>query len=100
VLTIMFATLLVGAALGLRFRMYSLLPAIGLAVIIIAADGMLHRSSLVAVAGELTLAVIAMQVGYLLGILVRGASGSAPAFVRAQARTAGLRKSGPSLADS
>jgi hypothetical protein len=99
-LTIMLANLLVGTALGLRFRMYVLLPAIGLAVVIVAADGVLDRSPLVAIAGELILAAIAMQLGYLLGILIRGTWGSVPLFVRANVRPANLRKSRPSLADS
>jgi hypothetical protein len=99
-LTIMLANLLVGAALGVRFRMYALLPAIGLSAIFVVGEGVLHRSPLVAIAGELTLAVIAMQVGYLLGILIRGTLGCALVSIRANAPAANLSKSRPSLADS
>jgi hypothetical protein len=99
-LTIVLANVLLGAALGLRFRIYALLPALGLAVVLVAADGVLHRSPLFVVTGELILSVIALQIGYLLGILVRGHWAVPPIFMRGDARSASLRKSRPSLADS
>lgn len=97
--TIMLAFVLVGAALGLCFRIYALVPAIGLAAVFVAADGA-HRTLPVAIAGELILAVIAVQIGYLLGVLVRGHWAVPAVFVRGDARPARLRKSRPSLADS
>jgi hypothetical protein len=99
-LTIVLANVLFGAALGLRFRIYALLPAVGLAVVLVAADGVLNRSPLFVVTGGLILSVIALQIGYLLGILIRGHWAVPPILIRGDARAASLRKSRPSLADS
>jgi hypothetical protein len=92
-LTIMLSSLLIGSVLGLRFRMQVLLAAIGTAVVIVGTEGLLRHSSSFALLGALTATVIAMQVGYLLGVLGRLARASIPPFMPADARSVGLRKS-------
>ena len=67
---ILLATLL-GAVLGMRFKVFILIPAIGFALIVILADGIARGTS---VSGILIAAVIAsscLQIGYILSIITR-----------------------------
>ena len=62
---------LLGAVLGMRFKVFILIPAIGFALIAILAGGIARGNS---VSGTLIVAVLAsscLQIGYLLGIIAR-----------------------------
>lgn len=80
---------LTGAVLGLRFRVYALLPAFALASVIISASALADNDVLTAVWRTGT-ALIMLQAGYLVGIATR--------YVMAAART--LRQSSASLRPS
>jgi len=68
-LTIAISSLAIGAALGLRFRMYVLLPAIGATMAVVASQGFLQGFRPVAILGELIAVAVPMQLGYLVGIV-------------------------------
>jgi hypothetical protein len=95
---VVLGSLLVGAYLGLRFRMYILLPAIGVAVTIIAARGLLNGPG--AMLGELMAVVIPIQIGYFVGVLSQRAWARARIVIGEDARSASLRKSAHSLVNS
>jgi hypothetical protein len=62
-----FVALLVGAALGVRFRVLILLPAIVLAVVGILAGAIAHRSAVTDVVATVFAVVASLQIGYLFG---------------------------------
>src|ERR1700730_12259213 len=66
--------LLVGAALGLRFSVFILIPAICLALIIAAIDGIARGHEVWWIASTMVIAATSIQVGYIGGIVVRSAS--------------------------
>ena len=69
--------LCIGAALGVRFKVLVLVPAIGLAFIAILAGGVARGDSVSTILIAIVLASSCLQIGYLCGILVR--YGIAPA---------------------
>jgi hypothetical protein len=66
--------LLVGAALGLRFSVFILIPAICFALIIAAVDGIARGHEVWWIASTMVIAATSIQVGYIGGIVVRSAS--------------------------
>jgi hypothetical protein len=62
---------LIGAALGLRFKVLILLPAIGLATLATAAVGNAHGDRVATVMVAIVLVAAALQIGYLFGIVAR-----------------------------
>jgi len=58
---------LIGAALGMRFKVFILFPAIGLALIAILAAGIARSDSISAILIAAVLASSCLQVGYLCG---------------------------------
>lgn len=63
--------LLIGAVMGLRFRVLILVPAMGLALPVTVVSGIIQGASLGHVFLAATLAIVGLQVGYLAGIGVR-----------------------------
>jgi hypothetical protein len=66
---------LIGATLSVRFNVVILFPAIGLAVVGTAV-GIAHGDSVGAVMLTIALIAVALQVGYLLGLITRAATAS------------------------
>ena len=66
---------LIGAALSVRSKFPILFPAIGLAVVGTAV-GITHGDSVGAVMLTIALIAVALQVGYLLGLITRAATAS------------------------
>jgi hypothetical protein len=62
---------LVGAVLGMRFKVLILIPAIGFAVGVVLAAGIAGGASLAAILAATALASICLQFGYLGGIGTR-----------------------------
>jgi uncharacterized protein YqgC (DUF456 family) len=60
-----------GAVLGMKFRVFVLAPGIGLSVLAVLALGCARGASLPTLLVAATLAVVAVQIGYLAGILTR-----------------------------
>ena len=93
-LTMMLASLLIGAVIGLRLRVYVLLASIGATVVIVASSG----DAFLEMIGEMIGSLLALQVGYLLGILGRLPLG---ALINARGRrSASLRAPAHTLLDS
>jgi hypothetical protein len=63
--------ILAGAALGLRFKVLILAPAVTLTMLFAAIIGITRGDTFWAIAIEMILYVTAIQVGYLAGILIR-----------------------------
>jgi hypothetical protein len=68
---LMLLALLVGAVLGMRFKVFVLIPAIGLTVPIILAVGMIRGESVASFAVTAILAGACLQIGYLAGAVTR-----------------------------
>jgi hypothetical protein len=66
--------ILVGAVLGMRFRVLVLIPAIGLTVATILAAGMIRGESVASFAITAILAGSGLQIGYLAGAIARYAT--------------------------
>jgi hypothetical protein len=66
--------LLVGAALGLRFSVFILIPAICFALIIAAIDGIAGGHEVWWIASTMVIVATSIQVGYIGGVVVRSAS--------------------------
>jgi hypothetical protein len=62
-----------GAVLGMKFRVFILAPAIGLSVLAAFAVAQARGDPLLTLLVSALLAVIALQIGYLAGILTRHA---------------------------
>jgi hypothetical protein len=62
---------LVGIALGLRFRVFVLVPATSLALIVVAVDGFARHDSLLWIAAGLAVVATSIQLGYLGGSMIR-----------------------------
>jgi hypothetical protein len=65
-----------GAVLGMKFRVFILAPAIGLSVLAVFAVAQARGDPLPTLLVSALLAVIALQIGYLAGILTRHALAS------------------------
>ena len=62
---------LIGATLSVRFKFLILLPAIGLATVGTAAVGIAHGDSVGTVMLTIAFTAVALQVGYLFGLVPR-----------------------------
>jgi hypothetical protein len=65
--------LLVGTALGSRFRVTILFAAVPIALALIFGDSMLHQSGFWPAILSATVGSTSLQMGYMLGVFVRGA---------------------------
>ena len=65
------ATLLIGAALGMRFKVFVLVPTFGLSLVAVLAAATAHGSNALACCIAAVLAFAGLQVGYLSGALLR-----------------------------
>ncbi len=70
-LTILCVVLLVGGALGLRFKVLILLPAIGVAAVGVGAVGIAHGHGIGNVMWTIIWVGTALQAGYLVGLAMR-----------------------------
>jgi len=75
---------LAGAALGLRFKVTILVPAVTLAMLLAAAFGVAHGDQLWSIVVAMMLLGTAVQLGYLVGVLIRAKF----VLVRSRQRTA------------
>lgn len=71
------AAILLGAVLGLRFKVLILLPAAVVAVAIIIAADLTEHSSLSTTVVDVVLALASLQMGYLAGAIAGGLTGVA-----------------------
>lgn len=76
---------LVGAALGLRFRVLILVPAVGFSAAVVAAGGFVNGESLWRLALLLVVGVTAIQLGYISGAFARLLFGLARSGLGSQA---------------
>jgi hypothetical protein len=67
---------LIGAALSLRFKVLILPPAIGLTVVGTAGVGIAHGDRIGTVILTIALVAVAMQIGYLFGLVARAIAAS------------------------
>ena len=67
---------LIGGTLSLRFRVLILFPAIGVAVVGTAVFGIAHGDSIGTVTLTIAFTAVALQVGYLFGLVTRAIIGS------------------------
>ena len=67
---------LIGATLSVRFNVVILFPAIGLAGVGTAAVGIAHGDSIGTVTLTIAFTAVALQVGYLFGLVTRAIIGS------------------------
>jgi hypothetical protein len=72
------AAILLGAVLGLRFKVLILLPAAVVAVAIMAAADSVAHNSLSTTAVDVVLVLAGLQMGYLAGAIAAGLMGVAP----------------------
>jgi hypothetical protein len=70
-ITIFSLVFLIGATLGLRFKVWILLPAICIGLFCMAIIGVGHRYSGAEIILTMVLIATSLQVGYLAGIVVR-----------------------------
>lgn len=61
-------SLLIGMLLAQRFKVLVLIPTLPLAAILAIGDGLAHGQAIWAIATSSVLAIVALQIGYLLGI--------------------------------
>jgi hypothetical protein len=61
-------SVLLGAVLGLRFKVLILVPTIGIGFLVVLAEGLLRHDSLMRVALAFVLMTTCLQLGYLAGI--------------------------------
>ena len=59
-----------GAVLGMKFRVFILAPAVGLSILAVCAVGHARGDAVPTLLVAATLALIAIQIGYLAGILI------------------------------
>jgi hypothetical protein len=62
---------LFGAVLGMRFKVFILIPAIALSLLVVLPEGLSSGSGLVAALGAAALGAIFLQLGYVGGSLAR-----------------------------
>ena len=70
-MTLAFSAILVGTALGMRFKALILLPTTAIGLAAITAAGAVRGSGLTSIVVEALLTIIGLQVGYLLGLTIR-----------------------------
>ncbi len=71
-----FSALLLGSALGMRFKVLVLIPALAVAFAAIAAIGLVDGNSIATIAIATVVAAFCLQVGYLAGAIVLGGAAS------------------------
>jgi hypothetical protein len=69
-------SMLAGIALGLRYKVFVLVPAVGLTIMFAAMSGIAHGDRLWSILLAMTILGAAVQFGYLAGIVIRAAVGS------------------------
>jgi hypothetical protein len=69
-------SMLAGIALGLRYKVFVLVPAVTLAMIFAAMGGIAHGDRLWSILLAMAILGTAVQFGYLAGITIRAAVGS------------------------
>lgn len=84
-------TVVIGALLGLKFKVFILAPAVGFAIVAVVAIGMVRGEDLLAILLAALMALIGLQIGYLGGILTRYAFTSARAETRRKASLRAVR---------
>ena len=62
---------LVGAVLGLNFRVWILVPATGLALILVVLNGVVVKEGISQLVGAMTLASTLLQLGYIGGSILQ-----------------------------
>jgi hypothetical protein len=75
-LTTLGIVFVVGATLGVRFKVLILFPAIGLAAVATVVVGIAHGDSVGAVMLTTALVATAVQIGYLFGVVTREVTAS------------------------
>src|SRR5499427_6653638 len=78
--------LLIGAVFGFGFKVRVLIPATFLTVILTSSFEIMHERGSLTTALVTTAAVIAIQMGYLIGVVVRVGTGSLTAVRRSEAQ--------------
>jgi hypothetical protein len=63
--------LLTGVVLGLRFKVFALIPAVGVLFVFVAVSGAVAGRGIWGIAGSIILLAAVLQVGYLCGVLLR-----------------------------
>jgi hypothetical protein len=81
VLSLLIIGVLVGAGLGLRFKLIVLVPAIGFACAVIAAYGLEHGNGGWWLVLAMIIITISIQVGYLVGFILRSLTRVVGAFL-------------------
>jgi hypothetical protein len=69
--TLVFLSTLLGAVLGMRFKVFVLVPAIAFALIVILAYGMASGTGLSGILIAIAVASSCLQIGYMVSILAR-----------------------------
>ena len=77
-MVLMLIGVIVGAVLGLRFKVLVLAPVICIALVIVAVDGVARGDGLWRLAVSMIGIATAVQVGYILGIVIQLLMDSAP----------------------
>jgi len=76
-MTLILLGVLVGGGLGLRFKMFVLVPAICGALVFVVANGVAHGDGFLRLALTMILIATALQLGYVLGSVARFVVGTA-----------------------
>ena len=69
--TLILLSILFGALMGVRFKVFVLIPAIPFTLIVMLAYGMAFGTSLSRISIAIAVAVSCLQIGYIFGILAR-----------------------------
>jgi NADH:ubiquinone oxidoreductase subunit 6 (subunit J) len=69
-------SMLAGIALGLRYKVFVLVPAVGLTIVFAAMGGIAHGDRLWSIVLATAILGTAVQFGYLAGIVIRATAGS------------------------
>jgi hypothetical protein len=69
-------SVLAGIALGLRYKVFVLVPAVSLTIVFAVIGGIAHGDRLWSILFAMTILGIAVQFGYVAGIMIRAAFGS------------------------
>jgi hypothetical protein len=85
--------LLIGAVFGFGFKVRVLIPATFLTVVLTSSFEIMHERALLTTALATTAAVIAIQVGYLIGVVVRVGTDSGLTAARRSEEQQGSLKS-------
>src|ERR1700704_3651588 len=82
---------LVGAMLGLRLKVFVLVPVICAALVIVVVDGIAREEAIWRLAFSMIMVITALQLGYFLGSVVRFVMAPAPNQGRASLPTSARR---------